>query len=118
MPERRAWALALGALSAILLGAAIAAVTIVASLTEEVSGGVSYTGADDPVFIEWVRLQSIMGVLSLVGPPLAIAAGLSVAMLLFVLARRWDARFSHVLRTVSRTAAQSTSLATGTQRPS
>ena len=57
--------------------------------------GVSFTGEDDPVYVEWIRLQTLSQVLTMLGPFLGIAAGLSVVALLFVLSRRWDARFAY-----------------------
>ena len=52
----------------------------------------SYSSESDPAFVEYVRLSVIAQTLNVIGAPLGIAAGLSIVALLFVLARRWDAR--------------------------
>jgi hypothetical protein len=78
-----------------LVVGATAAIAVAISLTTDLSRGISYTREDDPAVLEWVRLQGISQMLTIVGPPLGIAAGLAVVALLLVLARRWDARFAY-----------------------
>ncbi len=87
--------LALGSLCAILLAAATGAVLTVASMTRRISQGATFTSEDDPARLEWIRLQIVSQTLITVGPFLAVAAGLAIVALLFVLARRWDARFAY-----------------------
>ena len=89
------WVLALGTLSALLVAAATSAVLFMGSIMPRLNQGISFTGENDPARAEWIRLQTLSQVLTMLGPFLTIAAGLSVVALLFVLARRWDAKFAY-----------------------
>ena len=88
----RGWVVTLGSLCALLLVATATAALFAASAVRKLTQGMSFTGEDDPAYVEWIRLQVTSQVLTMLGPVAATGAGLSFVALLFVLARRWDAR--------------------------
>jgi hypothetical protein len=91
----RGWVVTLGALSVFLVAAAASAVLALTSITERLNRGFSFSGESDPKFAEYIQLSTLYQVMTMLGPVLGIAAGLAVVALLFVLARRWDARENH-----------------------